>query len=674
MNRYLTKSRFKLALECETKLYYTRKKEYADQSIDDPFLMELAKGGYQVGELAKFYFSDNANNITVHKLDYHKALEDTKNRIARGNRYIAEAAIQHENLFIRVDIFEMDAAKKEINLFEVKSKSYDSKTNFFTYKRGTQIVNGINGKWKSYLYDVAFQKYVVSKAYPDFKINTFLTLINKDAVSSVDGLNQLFKVRGTKGNFKVIVPEKLTKEQLGKKILVNVPVDEQVDYIWNNPVESKYFPEYDFEKYIRVVSDHYQNDTKIETPISKACRKCQFFAKTLDVDKGLKSGLKECWTQKLKISDEKFAKPKILELSYLYAQTLNDRLIEKNKYFIDDIEEVDIFDKPDKTIDGMTHRERRWKQIEKVKTNNRTFFLDKENLNKEMNTWSYPLHFIDFETSSPALPFTKDSHPYEGIAFQYSHHTVSLDPNGGYKVEHKSQYINIDQGVNPNIDFIRSLKKNLSEDNGTIFRYHNHENTYLRMIYNQIKKNDKISDKNELLEFIDSITQYKVDKERIHGNRNMVDMWSLVLRFYYSPHAQGSTSLKRILPAAINDSSFLKEKYSNPICGKEKEVSSQNFDSQVWISNQHGNDPYKMLPPIFEDFSREELDELFSDIDDDLADGGAAMMAYAKLQFFDTPEDQREAIKNALLKYCELDTLAMVMVWEFWYNEIAKNK
>jgi hypothetical protein len=46
---YLTRSRFKLACECETKLHYTKKGDYDDQSINDPFLPELAKGGYQAG-------------------------------------------------------------------------------------------------------------------------------------------------------------------------------------------------------------------------------------------------------------------------------------------------------------------------------------------------------------------------------------------------------------------------------------------------------------------------------------------------------------------------------------------------------------------------------------------------------------------------------------------------
>ena len=51
--RYLTKSRYKLGLECPTKLYYTGKSEYANQNIDDTFLLALADGGFQVGELAK---------------------------------------------------------------------------------------------------------------------------------------------------------------------------------------------------------------------------------------------------------------------------------------------------------------------------------------------------------------------------------------------------------------------------------------------------------------------------------------------------------------------------------------------------------------------------------------------------------------------------------------------
>jgi len=45
MIRLLTKSRYKLGLECPNKLFYTRKKEYANTQTDDSFLEALAQGG-----------------------------------------------------------------------------------------------------------------------------------------------------------------------------------------------------------------------------------------------------------------------------------------------------------------------------------------------------------------------------------------------------------------------------------------------------------------------------------------------------------------------------------------------------------------------------------------------------------------------------------------------------
>jgi hypothetical protein len=40
------------------KLFYTTKKIYPDQLIEDTFLASLAEGGFQVGELAKMYHPD----------------------------------------------------------------------------------------------------------------------------------------------------------------------------------------------------------------------------------------------------------------------------------------------------------------------------------------------------------------------------------------------------------------------------------------------------------------------------------------------------------------------------------------------------------------------------------------------------------------------------------------
>ena len=99
--RYLTKSRYKIGLECPTKLFYTRKKEYPDKSQEDSFLAALANGGYQVGELARQYYQ---GGVDIETLDYKEAETMTADLLTRDQVIIYEPAICYNNLFIRVDI------------------------------------------------------------------------------------------------------------------------------------------------------------------------------------------------------------------------------------------------------------------------------------------------------------------------------------------------------------------------------------------------------------------------------------------------------------------------------------------------------------------------------------------------------------------------------------------
>mgnify|MGYP000989516706 FL=1 len=75
--RYLTKSRFKLAVSCPTKLYYAGKPDqFADANADNAFLAALADGGFQVGELAKLMHPDG---IEVTATSNAEALAQTAN-------------------------------------------------------------------------------------------------------------------------------------------------------------------------------------------------------------------------------------------------------------------------------------------------------------------------------------------------------------------------------------------------------------------------------------------------------------------------------------------------------------------------------------------------------------------------------------------------------------------
>ena len=59
-------------------------------------------------------------------------------------------------------------------------------------------------------------------------------------------------------------------------------------------------------------------------------------------------------------------------------------------------------------------------------------------------------------------------------------------------------------------------------------------------------------------------------------------------------------------------------------------------------------------------------------VDLEIAGGGEASMAYGRLQFETLPTETQTSIKDKLLRYCELDTLAMAMIVEAWKAELYK--
>lgn len=194
------------------------------------------------------------------------------------------------------------------------------------------------------------------------------------------------------------------------------------------------------------------------------------------------------------------------------------------------------------------------------------------------------------------------------------------------------------------------------------------------MIVRQMEKDpDPPVDSRELTEFIREITHWTDEKgNRCEGNRNMVDMWWLVKRYFYDPAMGGSNSIKYVLPAILNSSPFLQQKYGQPIYGAKGGIPSLNYKDWAWVRRRDGKiqDPYKLLPRLFEDLKPEDTEEFLSQ-SDELREGGAAMTAWALMQFSDMSSLEREMISNALLKYCELDTLAMVMIYEGW-REMVK--
>lgn len=650
----LTKSRFTQALSCPTKLAYIADDKYANQSIEDTFLEALAEGGFQVGELAKQYYQ---SGIAIETSDPVDALRQTSELLTNDEVTIFEAAIEFQNCFIRVDILEKKG--QSIRLHEVKAKSFDGKAGAaFTKRDGSP-----NSEWKKYLYDVAFQKWVCMKALPKHLISAHLMLADKSKRTSSAGLNQKFRIQNRNGRKSIIIEGQVTPEDLKSKILTSINVDNVCAHIFGSTDHGLEMEE-TFDHMIDRFSQAIEKQKKIKTPIGLKCGSCEFICSATHKELGKKDGRAECFQHVLGLNADVLLEPTVFDLwNYRGKQKFIDDGIIK----LADINEEDLHITAG--VAGLSNSERQWLQIQKAKEDDDTVYIDKKGLRHEMSNWVYPLHFIDFETTMVAIPFGANRAPYEGIAFQFSHHMVSKDGT----VTHAGEFLNVEPGYFPNYDFVRALKEQLAKDEGSIFRYSNHENTYLNIIRNQLLADENPpTDIVELVSFIETITTPPRNSEDTWvGERVMIDLLEILKKYYFDPRTNGSNSLKYVLPNILNRSEMLQAKYGAPSYGIKDGPYSKNFADWQWIKkNAQGAvlDPYLLLPKLFEDIEEEQV--LLLTNDNELRNGGAALMAYARMQFETMSEYERDELKSALLKYCELDTLAMVMIYEAWKSEL----
>ncbi len=695
--RLLTKSLFKMALECPTKLFYSAPNSgYLDRNKDDDFLQALADGGHQIGELAKYkYHQDPVGaGITVESLNRDEAVAHTQTKLASPQRVvIAEAALLVKPYFIRVDVLIHDPVKRVVEIIEVKSKSVDSKTvaNGFKNTKGA-----FDRPWLPYLYDVAFQAEVARLRFPGYTIVPKLLLIDSEVVSDVDGLHQLFAIETTHDNgrsrTRVSSPGGITQQQLGRldflrEIDARDVVAELRHQLMTHSVHIPNEAGIDMPTFMSWAATLLEQDERCFLNVSKTCRSCQFRAPEGAPEK---SGVHECWQlakQQGLIqgatsggSNER-ATPLSIDLwgGGAGARSFADIVLRHSRAYLSDIQADDIRPKTPKAKVGMSAFERRLAQVSSAHTGGKHIELREERLD-DMDGWQWPLHMIDFETSAPAIPFFKGMRPYETLAFQFSHHTMSQEADGQVRINHASQWISTAAGEFPSIEFVRQLRKALMPDgvlHGTVFRYHNHENTVLRSLRALITRQpaQAVPDAAELTSFIDLITKATGDEEddigEFVGDKPMVDLHRLVQEGYFSKHMKGSISLKYVLPAVLHDAPGVASLYAKPnIYGQNLAIGSLNFDAphgHQWLQADKSSDPYKTLPPVFAGERaglNAMLQKLAGDDDEDatIAQGGLAMTAYNFTQFAALTDHERSSIANALLRYCELDTLAMVML------------
>ena len=673
---YLTKSRFKIALGCPTRLEYALDKErYHDMKAADAFMQALADGGHQVGELAKLHFP-GAQDCT--ERSYEGALTQTRQWLNSGAPVIFEAALQDNHKFIRVDVLEM--GPDEIRVIEVKAKGFDGEdpAQFFG-KRG-----GIQSGWRPYLEDICFQVEVARSHFQALRdprpVRGYLMGPDKNAEATQSGMHQHFRIVQNAGRSECVVKPGTTLDDLGEGLMVQVDVSQALEEILND-AETYDLADWnctDFRSAMAWFEElHLKQEQGLSLPMVSPtwnCRDCPYHTSHGQPLQGKESGLRRCFEHHFQWSDADFEAPMSWDVHRAKAAW-----VEQGKWHLEDLTIADF----DGAVAPQDHpsgsplktKQRQWTQIAGSQKGGPHFgqvHLDVQGLRKDIETFQWPLHLIDFETTAPAIPFFEGYSPYEGLPFQFSHHILHRDG----RVEHAHEFLGVGQGVDPTFEFVKQLHAALSGDKGSVFMYSHHENTYLRYARRQLLTLSPYSEQETqtLVRFIESIAKpsSSLPDEWVPGDRQLIDLAKTVRRWFWHPSMGGSNSIKKVLPAVLEASPYLQARYGSARYGTT-DMPSLNFGPTQWYRTDADGkaiDPYTILPEVQDGQWAHLLEDIESLYDEEsIANGGAAMTAWAYMQFAEMSEAERTALCGMLRQYCELDTLAMVMILEYFLDK-----
>jgi hypothetical protein len=180
----------------------------------------------------------------------------------------------------------------------------------------------------------------------------------------------------------------------------------------------------------------------------------------------------------------------------------------------------------------------------------------------------------------------------------------------------------------PNDRFIAALREVLGSS-GTVLTWSSYENTQLRNYLEELEVDGQTN--HGLATWLRSVLK---DKD---GGWRQIDLHDDVVKKYYYHHRMVSrTSIKVVLPAILSE--------AQPEANVEllRSVGLHKADEGKGLV-----DPYKLLPGV--------------------KDGTQAMTAYDQMLYGIGSKDQAVRYKFAeeLLAYCKLDTLSMVLIFNY---------
>lgn len=633
---HLTKSDFKACVDCATRLHY-RKAGYPSAKDEDDYLQFLADGGFMIEFMAKAQYPDGRDLAAVkNAVD---AFAQTKALLeANENVTIFEAAANHDRFHARIDI--LVKSGKILRLIEVKSSSVkkneeeaneddddedDAHSEFLTKKQPVRV----RARWLPYLQDVTFQVIALEKAFPQFKVEPYLAVIDKSQVTTeAETLGQFRLTKAAVGPGGKRPRPEVT--YLGDpaalrttKLIATIKVDEAVAALRSE---------------VGTVAGQLagllteQGATRAKPSLGeiyRKCRECEFRTEPVE---GKPSGFEVCWG-KLSV-----APAHILDLhrvgqikSKKCADPVPGLLAGGSASYLDLTEEQ-------LGAKGGAWTIRRTMQWQGMKAGKEILVPTLRNqLTDHYQNPGYPLHFVDFEACNISLPFHAGLHPYERVAFQWSCHTVQADGS----VTH-GEWLNEKPGF-PNFEFVRTLREQLG-DTGTVYVWSNYEQGTLKKVLeqlNQAKERKLPGAHPDLANWIESLLGPPDDEGKRRASPRIRDLHDLTYDFYFHPRMAGRTSIKVVLPAVWETDEKLRQ--------------------HACFAGYHKLDTDGKLLEPYETLTNLPLGQK----EDVVREGTGAIRVYQDLLFDPAIQDRKNRM-TLLKQYCELDTAAMLIIWTHW--------
>jgi hypothetical protein len=223
---------------------------------------------------------------------------------------------------------------------------------------------------------------------------------------------------------------------------------------------------------------------------------------------------------------------------------------------------------------------------------------------------TYPMHFLDIEALRSLVPAHQGLKVNDLALFQFSVHSRASD---GASLTHV-EWLNTEP-ADPNRRFLAALRAAVGDTGSVCIWTRFEENSFAELLTELIAAGVEDEDFDWLRRFL------------VSGR--LLDLHELCFKYYFHPRMKGRTSIKIVLPAVWSEPSPIKE---------------------IAPYNQFAIDPYTLLKSA-----------------DAVGDGCAAMEAYLAMQ---APEHHEE-MGGQLLRYCGIDTIAMVFIWDYWKWRMA---